>query len=68
MEAFIIDKGYDTALYPVVPYNETETIDDYEVSLKDRETKSQKAAALIRLAVEDSPLIQIKGLKDAISI
>ena len=68
MEAFIIDKGYDSALYPVVPYNETGTMDDYEVYLKDRETKSQKAAALIRLAVEDGPLIQIKGLKSAISI
>jgi len=30
--------------------------------------KSHKAAALIRLAVEDGPLIQIKGLKDAIDI
>ena len=57
MEAFIIDKGYDSALYPVVPYNETGTTDDYEVFLKDRETKSQKAATLIRLVVEDSPLI-----------
>ena len=68
MEAFIIDKGYDLALYLVVPYNETETIEDYEVYLKDRDVKSQKAAALIRLAVEDGPLIQIKGLKSAISI
>ena len=57
MEAFIIDKGYDLALYLVVPYNETETIEDYEVYLKDRDVKSQKAAALIRLVVEDGPLI-----------
>ena len=57
MEAFIIDKGYDSALYSVVPYNETRTTDDYKVYLKDRETKSQKATALIRLAVEDGPLI-----------
>jgi hypothetical protein len=69
MEAFVIDKGYDLALYPVVPYDkETGTTQDYEVYLKDRGTKSQRAAALIRLAVEDGPLIQIKGLKDAISI
>ena len=40
MEAFIIDKGYDTALYLVVPYNETKTTNDYEVYLKDREMKS----------------------------
>ena len=68
MEAFIIDKGYDSVLYPVIPYNETETIKDYEVYLKDRDVKSQKATALIRLVVEDGPLIQIKGLKSAISI
>ena len=57
MEAFIIDKGYDTVLYLVVPYNETKTTNDYEVYLKDREMKSQKATALIRLVVEDGPLI-----------
>ena len=68
MEAFIIDKGYDLVLYLVIPYNETGTIEDYEVYLKDRDVKSQKAAALIRLVVEDGPFIQIKGLKSAISI
>ena len=57
MEAFIIDKGYNSALYLVVPYNETRTIDDYKVYLKDRDVKSQKAAALIRLVVENGPLI-----------
>ena len=40
MEAFIIDKGYDSALYSVVLYNETGTMDDYEVYLKDRDVKS----------------------------
>ena len=40
MEAFIIDKGYDLALYLVVPYNDTGTIEDYEVYLKDRDVKS----------------------------
>ena len=57
MEAFIIDKGYDLALYLVIPYNDTRTIEDYKVYLKDREMKSLKAATLIRLAVEDGPLI-----------
>jgi hypothetical protein len=69
MEAYIIDKGYESALYPVVPYDElTGTKQDYEVYLRDRETKSLKASALIRLAVEDGPLIQLKGLKSAIAI
>jgi hypothetical protein len=68
MEAYIIDKGYETALYPVVLYDETGTKEDYEVYLRDRETKSLKASALIRLAVEDGPLIQLKGLKSAIEI
>ena len=40
MEAFIIDKGYDSVLYPIVPYNETRTIEDYKVYLKDRDIKS----------------------------
>jgi hypothetical protein len=57
MEAYIIDKGYETALYPVVLYDETGTKEDYEVYLRDRETKSLKASALIRLAVKDGPLI-----------
>ena len=69
MEAFIIDKGYETALYPVTPFDATTTTEEaYKVYLIDRESKSHKAAALIRLSVEDGPLIQIKGLKDAISI
>jgi hypothetical protein len=69
MEAYIIDKGYESALYPVVPYDEsTGAKQEYEVYLRDRESKSLKASALIRLAVEDGPLIQLKGLKDAISI
>ena len=68
MEVYIIDKGYETALYPVVLYDETGTKEDYEVYLRDRETKSLKASALIRLAVEDGPLIQLKGLKSAIEI
>jgi len=68
MEAFIIDKGYESALYPVVPYDESGSAHEYEVYLKDREAKSVKAAALIRLAVEDGPLIQIKGLGSVIAI
>ena len=40
MEAFIIDKGYDLALYSIILYNETGTIEDYEVYLKDRDVKS----------------------------
>ena len=69
MEAFIIDKGYEAALYPVIPFdNSGSTQEVYNTYLTDRNTKSQKAAALIKLAVEDGPLIQIKGLKDAISI
>ena len=58
MEAYIIDKGYESALYPVVLYDEkTGTKQDYEVYLRDRETKSLKASTLIRLAIEDGPLI-----------
>ena len=58
MEAYIIDKGYETALYLVVLYDEkTGTEQDYEVYLRDRETKSLKASILIRLAIEDEPLI-----------
>ena len=69
MEAYIIDKGYETALYPVVLYDEkTGTELEYEIYLRDRETKSPKASALIRLAVEDGPLIQLKVLKSAIAI
>ena len=69
MEAYIIDKGYESALYPVVLYDEkTGTELEYEIYLRDRETKSPKASALIRLAVEDGPLIQLKGLKSAIEI
>ena len=40
MEAFIIDKDYNSALYSIIPYNETGTTDDYKVYLKDREIKS----------------------------
>ena len=58
MEAFIIDKGYDLALYPITPFDaETTTPIEYQLYLKDREAKSLKASALIRLAVEDGPLI-----------
>ena len=68
MEAYIIDKGYESALYPVIPYDEIGTKEDYNAYLRDRSTKSIKAAALIKLALDDGPLIQVKGLKDAIDI
>jgi hypothetical protein len=69
MEAYIIDKGYESALYPIVPYNDEEsTLEEYTLYLKDREKKSIKASALIRLALDDGPLIQVKGLNDAITI
>src|SRR6201996_2428053 len=72
MEAFIIDKGYDSALYPEIPMSEfiskAGDINAYNSYLQDRKAKSLKAAALIRLAVEDGPLIQIKGLIEAITI
>lgn len=69
MEAYIIDKGYEVALYPAAPFNEeVGTKAEYDKYLKDREAKSIKAAALIKLALEDGPLIQVKGLKEAIQI
>ena len=69
MEAYIIDKGYESALYPVTQFDqENGNKLEYEKYLKDREIKSLKASALIRLAVEDGPLIQLKGLKSAIEI
>ena len=69
MEAYIIDKGYETALYPTTPYDPSETTEaEYKAYVKDREAKSIKAAALIKLALDDGPLIQVKGLKDAIDI
>ena len=69
MEAYIIDKGYENALYPITPFDpKTITKVAYNAYLQDRENKSPRAAALIRLALEDGPLIQVKGLKDAISI
>ena len=60
MEAFIIDKGYEAALYPVIPYEDTgspEAQTAYNAYISDRNNKSQKAAALIKLAVENGPLI-----------
>src|ERR1700744_753233 len=71
IEAFIIDKGYEAVLYPVIPYEDTgspEAQTAYNAYISNRNNKSQKAAALIKLAVENGPLIQIKELKDAISI
>ena len=61
MEAFIIDKGYDSALYPEIPMSEFTSkagdINAYNSYLQDRKAKSLKAAALIRLAIEDGSLI-----------
>ena len=58
MEAFIVDKGYESALYPVDPFNESKGSEaEYATYLADRNAKSLKAAALIRLAIEDGPLI-----------
>lgn len=69
MEAYIIDKGYESALYPLIPYDEEKgTKEEYQLYLAEREAKSIKASALIRLALDDGPLIQVKGLKGAIDI
>ena len=68
MEAYIVDKGYDIALYPIIPYTEGANQLEYDAYFKDRSAKSIKAAALIKLALEDGPLIQVKGLKEAIDI
>jgi hypothetical protein len=68
MEAYIIDKGYDAALYPVAPPSDITDPVTYNAYLQDREAKSIKAAALIKLALDDGPLIQVKGLKTAIGI
>jgi hypothetical protein len=58
MEAFIIDKGYKEALYLVTPYNPKLGLEPaYDEYLAIRAIKLNKAATLIRLLIEDSPLI-----------
>src|SRR5882757_9372912 len=73
MEAFIINKGYKIVFNPLKGFNDEKVVDEtykkeYAAYLKDRAVKSLKVSALIRLAVDDGPLIQIKGLKDAMLI
>ena len=58
MEAYITDRGYEEALYPIKPFNENiDTQESYSTYLRTRERSSIKAAALIRLALDDGPLL-----------
>ena len=58
MEAFIVDKGYEEALYPAASYDpKLGTESAYDEYLAIRAIKLNKAATLIRLLIENSPLI-----------
>jgi hypothetical protein len=57
-EAVLLEKGYNDVLYP-----NTDNIDpEYANTLR---IKGQRAAAVIRLSLEDGPLIQTEGISDA---
>ena len=60
MEAAITDKGYYDVMTPI-DLNEPEEI-------ANRTQRSYKAAALIRLSLEDGPLIQTRGINDSMAL
>lgn len=69
-EALLIEKGYFEALSPfraaptVEEYGERypQELQVYTTQLAQYELNTRKAAALIRLSLEDGPLVQTKGL------
>jgi Pol polyprotein, beta-barrel domain/gag-polypeptide of LTR copia-type len=67
MEAYLTEKGYAIAMIePNFPEDtDLATIEAYR---REQEDKSPKAAAIIRLFLEDGPLIQVKGITKAIEI
>ena len=67
MEAYLTEKGYAIAMIQHSFPEDTPkaTIDAYN---QERTDKSPKAAAIIRLFLEDGPLIQVKGIASAIEI
>jgi len=62
MEAAITDKGYYDVMTPI-DLNELATEE-----IANRTQRSYKAAALIRLSLEDGPLIQIRGINDSMAL
>ena len=67
MEAYLTDKGYAAAMIPSVYPEGTDaaTITAYEL---EKTEKSFKAAAIIRLCLEDGPLVQVKGIGTSIEV
>ena len=77
MEAILTDKGYANIIVPTILIEDTDkAIEEAseksltEKSLIDKSLieKSLSAAAIIKLCLEDGPLIQVKGIKSAIDV
>ena len=67
MEAYLTDKGYVIAMIPsVFPKGTDEAV--INVFEKEKLEKSLKAAAIIRLCLDDGPLIQVKGIGSSIEV
>ena len=58
MEAYLTDKGYAIAMITPI-FNEGTSKQQIEAYNREIEEKSPKAAAIIRLCLEDGPLIQV---------
>src|SRR5882757_10091679 len=67
MEAYLVDKGYAAVMISRHFPEGTPQAEIYAYHLA-RVEPSLKASAIIRLSLEDGPLIQVKGITDAIII
>ena len=66
-EAILADKGYSTTI-DTNPYPEKATQKAIDTLNKEIDEKSPKAAAIIRLLLEDGPLVQVKGIEKAVDV
>ena len=67
MEAYLTDKGYAIAMIMPI-FTEGTSKEEINAYKKEMDEKSPKAAAIIRLCLEDGPLIQVKGILKAIDV